>query len=56
MRFNEAADVKKFDNTLENNLKETGGNYIKDVNGQLFEIPSDLHTRIERRELPDENI
>lgn len=47
---------KEMQTAKEERIRENGGNYIKDVNGQLFEIPSDLHTRIERRELPNENI
>ena len=34
----------------ENRIRENGGNYIKDSNGNLIEIPKDVHTRIERRD------
>lgn len=30
-------------------IREKGGNYVRDENGVLVEIPSDVHTRIERR-------
>jgi hypothetical protein len=33
----------------EQRIREAGGNYIKDSNGNLVEIPSDVQTRIERR-------
>lgn len=33
----------------ENRIRENGGNYIKDSNGNLIEIPSSVQTRIERR-------
>lgn len=33
----------------EERIRENGGNYIKDGNGNLCKIPDDLHTRIERR-------
>ena len=34
----------------EDRIRENGGNYIKDSNGDLIEIPKDVHTRIERRD------
>lgn len=34
----------------ENRIRENGGNYIKDSNGNLIEIPKDVQTRIERRD------
>lgn len=34
----------------EERIRSNGGNYIRDNNGILIEIPSDIHTRIERRE------
>ncbi len=34
----------------EERIRANGGNYIRDNNGNLIEIPSDIHTRIERRE------
>lgn len=34
----------------EERIRANGGNYIRDNNGILIEIPSDIHTRIERRE------
>jgi hypothetical protein len=33
----------------EQHIREAGGNYIKDSNGNLVEIPPDVQTRIERR-------
>lgn len=30
-------------------IREAGGNYIRDYEGNLIEIPSEVHTRIERR-------
>lgn len=33
----------------EERIREKGGNYIKDSNGNLIEIPQNVHTRIERR-------
>ena len=33
----------------EERIRDAGGNYIKDSNGNLVEIPSNVHTRIERR-------
>ncbi|MCM1192155.1 MAG: hypothetical protein NC123_04095 [Butyrivibrio sp.] len=34
----------------EDRIRDAGGNYIKDKNGDLVEMPSTVHTRIERRE------
>lgn len=34
----------------ENRIRENGGNYIKDKDGNLIEIPADVQTRIERRD------
>lgn len=34
----------------EDRIRESGGNYIKDNQGNLIEIPSDVKTRIERRD------
>jgi len=34
----------------EERIRENGGNYIRDENGNLVKIPSDIHTRIERRD------
>ena len=34
----------------EERIRESGGNYIRDNNGNLVEIPSTVHTRIERRD------
>lgn len=34
----------------ENRIRENGGNYIKDSNGNLIEIPASIQTRIERRD------
>lgn len=34
----------------ENRIRENGGNYIRDSNGNLVEIPNHVHTRIERRD------
>ncbi|MDO6993458.1 hypothetical protein Q5M87_05475 [Brachyspira innocens] len=34
----------------EERIREKGGNYIKDSNGDLIEIPKDVQTRIERRD------
>lgn len=34
----------------EDRIRECGGNYIKDSNGNLVEIPSDVKTKIERRD------
>lgn len=34
----------------ESRIRESGGNYIKDSNGNLVEIPADVQTRIERRD------
>lgn len=33
----------------ENRIRENGGNYIKDGNGNLIRIPDNIRTRIERR-------
>lgn len=34
----------------EDRIRDAGGNYIKDSNGNLIEIPADVTTRIERRD------
>lgn len=34
----------------EERIRESGGNYIRDNDGNLVEIPSTVHTRIERRD------
>ncbi len=34
----------------ENRIRENGGNYIKDSDGNLIEIPNSIQTRIERRD------
>ena len=34
----------------EERIREAGGNYIRDYNGNLVEIPSTVQTRIERRD------
>lgn len=34
----------------ENRIRNAGGNYIKDGNGNLIEIPKNVQTRIERRD------
>lgn len=34
----------------EQRIRDTGGNYIKDSNGNLVEIPNSVQTRIERRD------
>lgn len=34
----------------EERIRDAGGNYIKDANGNLVEIPANVHTRIERRD------
>jgi hypothetical protein len=34
----------------ENRIRDAGGNFIKDGNGNLIEIPRDVSTRIERRD------
>ena len=34
----------------ENRIREAGGNYIKDSSGSLVEIPTDVKTRIERKD------
>ncbi|MDR0651675.1 MAG: hypothetical protein LBG12_00065, partial [Synergistaceae bacterium] len=34
----------------EERIRDAGGNYTKDTNGNLVEIPSDVRTRIERRD------
>ncbi|MDR3279839.1 MAG: hypothetical protein LBT23_04955 [Synergistaceae bacterium] len=34
----------------EERIRDAGGNYIKDSNGNLVEIPSNVHTKIERRD------
>ncbi|MCM1097244.1 MAG: hypothetical protein NC427_04175 [Ruminococcus flavefaciens] len=41
----------KFEQTAkEDRIRDAGGNYVKDKNGNLAEMPSTVHTRIERRE------
>lgn len=42
---------KRAQMSKEDRIRENGGNYIKDSNGNLAEMPSSIHTRIERREL-----
>ena len=34
----------------ENRIREFGGNYIRDNNGNLIKIPSSVQTRVERRD------
>ena len=34
----------------ENRIRENGGNYVRDSNGNLVEIPKDVQTRIERKD------
>ncbi|MBR2461936.1 MAG: hypothetical protein IKB33_02265 [Spirochaetaceae bacterium] len=34
----------------EERIRENGGNYVKDSNGKLVEIPKEVKTRIERRD------
>ena len=34
----------------EERIRESGGNYIRDSNGNLVEIPADVKTRIERKD------
>ena len=34
----------------EERIRDYGGNYILDENGNLIEIPEDVHTRVERRD------
>ena len=34
----------------EGRIRESGGNYVRDNNGRLVEMPSDVSTRIERRD------
>ena len=34
----------------EERIRDNGGNYIRDNNGNLVEIPSTVHTHIERRD------
>lgn len=34
----------------EERIRDNGGNYIRDNNGNLVEIPSTVHTRIERKD------
>ena len=31
-------------------IREKGGNYVKDSNGNLIEMPENVQTRIERRD------
>lgn len=33
----------------ENRIRDAGGNYIRDNNGNLVQVPTTVHTRIERR-------
>ncbi len=33
----------------ENRIREAGGNYIRNQNGELCKIPDSMHTKIERR-------
>lgn len=34
----------------ENRVRESGGNYVRDNNGNLIKIPSNIQTRVERRD------
>lgn len=34
----------------EERIRDNGGNYVKDKDGNLVEIPADVHTQIERRD------
>lgn len=41
---------KSAQSAKEERIREAGGNYIKDNNGNLVEIPTEVRTRIERRD------
>lgn len=41
---------KKDQLAKESRIRECGGNYVRDNNGNLIEIPSSVHTRVERRD------
>lgn len=41
---------KTLQSAKENRIREAGGNYIRDYNGNLAQIPPNVHTRIERRD------
>lgn len=41
---------KKDQLAKESRIRECGGNYVCDNNGNLIEIPSSVHTRVERRD------
>lgn len=41
---------KSAQSAKEERIREAGGNYIKDNNGKLVEIPKEVRTRIERRD------
>lgn len=41
---------KTLQSAKENRIREAGGNYVRDNNGNLVQIPSNVHTRIERRD------
>ena len=41
---------KSAQSAKEDRIREAGGNYIKDNNGNLVEIPKEVRTRIERRD------
>lgn len=44
-------DAKKEEQTAkEGRIRDAGGNYVKDENGNLIEIPDSVQTRIERRD------
>lgn len=41
---------KSAQSAKEDRIREAGGNYIRDNNGSLVEIPKEIRTRIERRD------
>ena len=41
---------KREQTAKENNIRLAGGNYIKDLNGELCRFPNNLETRVERRD------
>lgn len=41
---------KTVQSAKENRIREAGGNYVRDNNGNLVEIPPDVTTRVERRD------
>jgi len=41
---------KSEQSSKEERIRDNGGNYIRDNNGNLVEIPSTVHTHIERRD------